>query len=102
VIFPVFPERARHETEGHHQENNSSYFEPKLVGGARESSQSCANRALYRAERAAAAGSLAGIVPGNTRRYAQLLERRNFAHGLDFNSLGRYNDATCADSKHGL
>ncbi len=34
-----------------------------------------------------------GLLARHARHHPQLLCRRNFAHGLDFNSLGRYNDA---------
>ncbi len=95
MIFPVLLQCAARETECHEEKNNSSYFQPELVAARDEGPQGGANRAFCRTERAAAAGLLADIVPGYTRRCAQLLERRNFGHGLDFNSLGRYNDATC-------
>ena len=90
MIFPVLLHSGSGETEGHDEKNDSSHFQPQLVGGAAERSQSRANPAHDRVERAAASG----LLPGDARHHAQLLQGRNFAHALDFNSLRRYNDAT--------
>jgi hypothetical protein len=97
VIFPVFLHGGAGKAECHDEENDSDHFQPQLVGCARERSHDRASTCHQRAERAAAAC----LLPRNTRRRAQLLERRNFAHGLDFNSLWRYNDATSGDGARG-
>ena len=101
MIFAVFLEGGAGKAECHDEEDDSDHFQQQLVGCARERSRGRANSCHQRAERAAAADPLRGVIPGNSGRCTQLLERRNFTHGLDFNSLGRYNDATCASDKQG-
>jgi hypothetical protein len=62
------------------------------MGGAAERSSGGANPVHHRAKGAAASG----LLPSHPRDYSQLSYGRNLAHGLDFNSLRGYNDATCS------
>ena len=90
MIFPVFLDRSAAKTQGHHEEDNPRNLKPQLVQRAPERACRGTDGAHDGAERAAAAR----LVPCNPRYDACPSPGRNFAHGLDFNSLRRYNDAT--------
>jgi hypothetical protein len=89
MILLVLLERGGCETQGQDEENNPGYLEPQLVGGARKGSAGGADPAHHRAKGTAASGLLSGY----PRYYPQLSQRRNLAHGLDFNSPQAYNGA---------
>ena len=90
VIFSVFLKRGAAEAEGHDQKNHSRHLQPELVGDMQEGPGRRLDGAHDGAERAVAARLLAR----DPRHHPNLSPSGNFAHGLDFNSLRRYNDAT--------
>ena len=90
MIFSVFLDRSAAKTQGHHEEDNPRNLKPQLMQGVSERPCRGADGAHDGTERAAAAR----LVPRNPRHNARFSPGRNFAHGLDFNSLRRYNDAT--------
>ena len=81
---------ASGKAESHDEEEESHDLEPQLVSGAPYGAARGADAAHDRVKRAVAP-SLASRDLGHD---PQLSEGRNFTHGLDFNSLRRYNDAT--------
>jgi len=94
-VLRVFADE-RDSAEGrNHQKHCARDLEPKLVQRAAERADRGAHSAHNSVERAAAPGLLAG----NPRHHSQLLPSRNFAHGLDFNSLQSYNDATAGSGE---
>jgi SAM-dependent methyltransferase len=95
MIFPVLFHGGSGKAEGHDEEKESRNLQPQLMGRAAKRSRRGADPAHHCAERATASGLLSSIVPGNSGHHAQPSQGRNFIHGLDFNSLWRYNDATC-------
>jgi hypothetical protein len=99
MIFPVLLHRCAGKAERHDEEKEPHNLEPQLVGRARERPRSGADCAHQRPQRTVASGLLAG----NSGRRSELSQGRNFIHGLDFNSLRRYNDATrgCGDPFRG-
>jgi hypothetical protein len=92
MIFSILLHSGAGKAERHEEEKQSHNLQPQLVSGAPERSRRGADRAHQRPERAIASGLLAG----NSGRRSQLLQGRNFIHGLDFNSLRRYNDERLA------
>jgi hypothetical protein len=91
--FSVLLHSGSGKAKGHDEEKESHHLQPQLVGGAPERSRGGADRAHDRAERTVAYGLLPGHLPGNSGRHPELSKSRNLVHGLDFNSLRRYNDA---------
>ncbi len=90
MVFAVLLHCGTSKGEGHEKENESNDLEPQLVSGASERAGRGADPRYDRVEGAVAPGP----APGDLSYDPQLSEGRNFAHGLDFNSLWRYNDAT--------
>ncbi len=93
MIFFILFEGGTGKTEGHQEENQAHHLEPELVRRASERATGGAHTAHHRVERTASSG----LLPGDPCYHAELSECRNLAHGLDFNSLRRYNDATPGD-----
>jgi hypothetical protein len=90
MIFPELFDAGPTEAERHYEKNKACHFKPKLMQHASKSARRTANGAHNSIKRAAAAR----LIACDPCRDARLAPCRNFAHGLDFNSLRRYNDAT--------
>jgi hypothetical protein len=88
MIFSVFSYRSTAKAEGHYQENEAGDFKPELVQHASDGACRGSHRTNSGFNRAVAASLFAG----HPRHNAGFLPSRNFAHGLDFNSLRGYNE----------
>jgi hypothetical protein len=73
----------------HHQEYQARNLKPQLVKDATQSPRRGKDRLLRRTDDPAALSLLRGY----SRHHSQLPCGRNLVHGLDFNSLRRYNNA---------
>ncbi len=89
MVFPILFCRGARETQSHNQEHNPCNLQPQLVQYAAESPPGSGGGLGGRAHRPAALGQLRC----HPRRHCYLSSSRNLAHGLDFNSLQRYNGA---------
>ena len=89
-VLHRFADRGGATENRHGQKYRAGYFQPQLVGRAPERSGCGAGPAHHRIDGAAASG----LLPGYPRDHSQLSNGRNLIHGLDFNSLRGYNDAT--------
>jgi len=76
------------------QKHRARHFQPQNVGHLPKRSRRGARPLQHRAPGAAARSLLREQPPRHARGCPQLPCGRNVAHGLDFNSLRRYNDAT--------
>ena len=79
----------------HRQKHGPHHFEPKLMRDARKRTQRGRDRTLPGADRAISSS----LLSCHPRHNAEFLPGSYFAHGLDFNSLEVYNDATDALSE---
>jgi hypothetical protein len=89
MILSVFLHRRGGKTDRHDKKNESGNFKPELMQYTPKSACRAADRAHDGVKRAAPAR----LIARNPHHDARLVPSRNFAHGLDFNSLRRYNDA---------
>src|SRR5579863_1820370 len=90
VVLPIFLPGSAAETERHDQEDHAGHFQPKLMHDMAEGSGGSANPAPDGVKRATSSR----LLSGDAGDHSHFSPSGNFAHGLDFSSLERYNDAT--------
>jgi hypothetical protein len=100
AVFHVLTRQRAGAEESNEQKQRARYFEPELVRRMTKGAQGRFRAAQNGIQRAAAASLLVGDASNGSK----FLQIRNFRHGLDFNSLRRYNDASVlkrhCDSAH--
>jgi hypothetical protein len=90
LVLRILFSRSESATRRHHQKNQPRNLKPQLMQHAPERPGGRRNCLRHGPCRPAALD----LLPGHARHYPQLSCRRNLAHGLDFNSLRRYNGAS--------
>jgi hypothetical protein len=90
LIFPILPDRGAPKTQGHHQENKPRNLQPQLMqhpsAGTRRRRHGTAGCPYHPAA--------LDLLRCDPRHHPDLLCCGNLIHGLDFNSLWRYNVAS--------
>jgi hypothetical protein len=89
LIFRIFVGQRNPAAGRYQQENKPRNLQPQLMQHPPKGASRRRNRAGGGPHRPAAFG----LLRRHPRHHPYLLCRRNLAHGLDFNSLRRYNDA---------
>ena len=95
LVFCIFVRQRDAAKASHREENKPCYLKPKLVKHAPERSRSSTRRRSNCSDCATALGMLPRQTSRHSGNDSQLSCRGNLAHGLDFNSLWRYNGAAC-------
>jgi len=94
LVFPILTRQSEAAERRHKQEHRARHFQPQNVGHLPERPRRRARPLQHRAPGAAAHGLFGKQLPRHARGCPQLPCGRNVVHGLDFNSLRRYNGAT--------
>ena len=90
MILSIFPDRGTAKEEGHHQENEAHDLKPELVQHAAGG----AGRGAHGTGGGFDGAAAAYLIACHPHRDTCFSPTGNFAHGLDFNSLRRYNEPT--------
>ena len=102
LVFCIFMRQRDAAEASHREENKPCYLKPKLVQDAPERSRSSTHRRSNCVDCATAFGMLPRQTSCYSGNYSELSCCGNLAHGLDFNSLWRYNGAACRRANRSL
>ena len=94
LVFLILTRQCKSAEHRHGQEHRARHFQPQHMSHLPERSCRGARSLPHRIPDAAPRGLFGKQLPGHARGCPQLPCGRNVVHGLDFNSLRRYNGAT--------